>query len=96
MVADRRGADVLEKNFLWLISGVVGDESIEDVSALVAGVSSGLLAMSDSSAERRDALDDVLDADRRSGALSAWTLVVEINSVGREILERIMLPVAYL
>ena len=33
---------------------------------------------------------------RISGAVNAWTLVVEINSVGREMRLRLMVPGAYL
>lgn len=47
---------------------------MEELSADVAGVLRKLLQMdekSESSAERRDALDELLEADRMSGALSA-------------------------
>lgn len=51
---------------------------------------------SESSAERSDELDEALEADRMSGALSAWRLVVDKSSVGKEILEREIVPAAYL
>jgi hypothetical protein len=77
----------------------MGDDSVEEVSGEVAGVLRKLLEMdekSESSAERKEALDEALEADRISGALKAWTLVVERSSVGKEILERSMVPAAYL
>jgi len=99
VVADRLG-DVGSKNALrWVGSGVMGEDSMEELSAEVVGVLRKLLEVeekSEPSAERREALDEVLDADRMSGAFSAWTLVVESSSVGREILERSMVPAAYL
>ncbi len=51
---------------------------------------------SESSAERNEAFDEALDMDRMSGALRAWTLVVDRSSVGKEIFERSMVPAAYL
>ena len=41
-------------------------------------------------------VSEPLETLRMSGALRAWTLVVERNSVGREILARLMVPGAYL
>lgn len=38
---------------------------------------------------------DVADTDLMSGAVRACMFVVEINSVGREIMLRLMVPVAY-
>ena len=78
---------------------MIGDDSIEELSAEVAGVLRKLLEIdekSESSAERKEALDEALEADRMSGALSAWTFVVDRSSVGSEILERSMVPAAYL
>ena len=51
---------------------------------------------SESSAERNEAFDKSLEADRMLGAWSAWTLVVERSSTGQEILERSIVPAAYL
>lgn len=74
MVADLLG-EIASKNPLrWAGSGVIGDDSIEELSAEVAGVLRKLLDMdekSESSAERTEALDEVLDMDRMSGAFSA-------------------------
>ena len=98
-VADRLGIEPFEKNFPFPFSGVVGVDSIEDVSGEVAGVRRDLSEAgerSESSPDRTDELDEVLEADRTSGALSACTLVVEISSVGREIFERWIVPAAYL
>lgn len=47
---------------------------------------------SESSAERREALDDALEIERISGALSAWTFVVDKSCVGKEILQRSIVP----
>lgn len=99
MVADLLGEEVSKNALRGAGSGVMGDDSIDEVSGDVAGVLSRLLEKaenSESSAERMDALDEALEMDRMSGALSAWTLVVERSSVGKEMLERLMVPVAYL
>ncbi len=73
---------------------------MEEVSGDVAGVLRRLLDMdaekSESSAERKEAFDEALEMDLMSGAFNAWTLVVERNSVGKEILERSIVPVRYL
>jgi len=55
-------------------SGVIGDDSIEELSGVVAGLSRKLLEMwekSESSPDRRDEFDDEAVIDRMSGALSA-------------------------
>lgn len=78
---------------------MIGDDSTDEVSGEVVGVLRKLLEMdekSESSAERKEAFDDALETDRISGALNACTLVVERSSVGKEILERSMVPAAYL
>lgn len=78
---------------------MIGDDSIEDGSGEVAGVPRELFKIgekSESSAERREALDDALEMERMSGALSAWTLVVDKSCVGKEIFERSIVPGANL
>jgi hypothetical protein len=98
VVAERFGEAAVKKSLRWAGSGVMGEDSMEDVSGEVAGVLRKLREMwekSDSSAERREALDDVLEMERMSGAFRACTLVVERSSVGSEILERSMVPAGY-
>lgn len=99
--ADRRGDEAVasKKPLRRAGSGATGDDSGDEVAGEVAGVLRKLLAVdekSEPSAERREALDEALEMERISGALSAWTLVVDKNSVGKEILERSMVPAAYL
>jgi hypothetical protein len=99
-VFDLFGDVAVSKNPLrWTGSGEIGDDSIEEVSGEVAGVLRKLLEVeekSEPSAERRETLDEPLETDLMSGAFKAWTLVVERSSVGNEILERSMVPAAYL
>lgn len=78
---------------------MTGDDSVDEISGEVAGVPRKPLEMeenSEPSADRKEALDEALETDRMSGAFSAWTLVVESSSVGREMLERFIEPDAYL
>ena len=74
-VADRLGEQAASKNPLCRDgSGMIGDDSIDDVSGEVAGEPRKPLEMnenSESSAERTEELDEALEADRISGALKA-------------------------
>lgn len=72
---------------------------MDELSADVAGVLRKVLVKeekSEPSVERRELVEEPLERDRMSGALRAWTLVVDRSSVGNEILERSMVPAAYL
>jgi hypothetical protein len=75
VVADRFGEEALRNPLRWPGSGVIGDDSIEEVSGDVAGVLRRLLEIdeekSESSAERKEAFDEVVEMDRMSGAFSA-------------------------
>lgn len=55
-----------------------------------------MVEKSESFPELTDAPEDVAETDRISGAVKAWTFVVEISSVGREIISRLIVPAAYL
>lgn len=99
LVADRFGEVELKKPLRWAGSDVIGDDSMGETSGELAGVLRKLLEMdaeSEPSAERNESLDEALEMVRMSGALSAWTLVVEMSSVGKEMLDRLMVPAAYL
>ena len=100
IVADRLGKEELSKNPLrWVGSGVIGDDSTDEVSGDVVGVLRELLGKkqkSKSSVERKELFEEPLEVDRMSGAFRAWTLVVERSSVGKEIFERSMVPAGYL
>lgn len=65
---------------------MTGEDPAEEGSGDVAGVPMKLFEMdekSEPSAERKEELDEALEADRMSGALKAWTLVVDRSSVGK-------------
>lgn len=79
------------------VTGVAGPLlSMEELSlpVLVRKLRS-MVEKSESLTEENDPDEDP-EMDRISGAFKAWTLVVEINSVGREIRLRSMVPVANL
>lgn len=95
VVTDLVDVDEWENGLGWADSAVTGDDSTERGSGEVAGVLKRLFEMeekSESSAERKEALDEALDMEGMSGALSAWRFVVDRSSVGREILERWIVP----
>lgn len=80
---------------------MAGDEaSIDELS--VRSVSLMKLLSKDAKSASKPVLrEEPLDEgdffrDEISGALYAWTLVVEMSSVGKEIISRRMLPAAYL
>lgn len=80
-------------------SGASGNDSIDEVSGDVAGLSMKLREMwekSDSAPELMLEFEDATEREPISGALRACTFVVEINSVGREMRLRLMVPAAYL
>jgi len=77
----------------------MGDDSIDEVSGEVHGELMKLREIcekSESSPDRNDELDEDDEIDLISGAVRARTFVVEINSVGREIWPRWMVPVGNL
>jgi len=83
------------------VMGVAGDEaSMEELSVRSWSLRKLLskVEKSESWLELTDEPEDSVDLpiEGMSGALRAWTLVVEINSVGKEIMSRRMLPAAYL
>ena len=83
------------------VMGVAGEEmSMEESSVfwLLRNALSIVLEKSESLPELTDSADDADDEaemDRMSGAFNAWTFVVDINSVGRDIMFLRMEPVAY-
>jgi len=89
VVADR--FEVLpKKSFASVSIGVIGvtgdDESMDELSADIMGVLRKLRSMvekSESLLEPIEAPEEPL-SEEMSGAVRAWTFVVEINSVGRE------------
>jgi len=97
VVADRFGAlsKKVESSSLW---GVMGDESIDELSADVAGVLRYVRSAEKSESpaelidEPEEAVDDPETFRTMSGYVWACTLVVEINSVGREICVRSIRP----
>ena len=94
-VAHLLGDDAWKKALRWAGSDVIGDDSTEEDSGEVVGVLRELFEMrekSESSAERREALDEALEMEQMSGALSAWTFVVDKSCVGKEILQRSIVP----
>jgi len=88
------------KNDLASVAGVIGVAgpllSTEDVSLPV--LVRKLRSMVEKSESLPDESDPVEDPERLriSGAVNAWTLVVEISSVGREMRLRSIVPGAYL
>lgn len=79
------------------VTGVAGPLlSIDEVSlpVLLRKLRS-MVEKSDSFPEKNEPADDP-ELLRMSGAVNAWTLVVEINSVGREMRLRLMVPGEYL
>ena len=90
VVADRFGA-LSKKPFSSSVLGVMGDDSIDELSADVPGVlrNARSLEKSESPAELMDepeeAEEDPETLRTISGYVWACTLVVEINSVGSEI-----------
>jgi len=78
------------------VVGVMGEESIEDVS--VPELFRKLRSIVEKSESLPECIDEPEDPEilRISGAVKAWTFVVEISSVGREIRWRLMVPGAYL
>jgi len=79
------------------VTGVAGDDDSMDEVSVPA-----LLRKLRSIVEKSESLIDDTDEDddeeilRMSGALSAWTFVVEISSTGMEICARLIVPGAYL
>lgn len=81
------------------VIGVTGDDdpSIEESSLLEPRKLLSMVEKSESFAELIESPEDVeVEIDRISGAVNAWTLVVEMSSVGSEIISRLMVPGAYL
>jgi len=99
-MAGRRGVCFRSKNDLASVAGVTGVAgpllSTDEVS-LPAWVRK-LRSIVEKSESLPDEIDPVEDPEmlRISGAVRAWTLVVEISSVGREMRLRSMVPGAYL
>ena len=97
-VADRLGDLESKKDCGWWDR--VGDPSTDDVSGVVMGLSRKLVSMCENSDEvsddRNEDFEVDAETDRISGAFNACMLVVEINSVGSEILSRLIVPGAYL
>lgn len=97
VVADRFGA-LLKKPFNSSVLGVMGDDSIEELSADVPGVLRNVRSAEKSESpaelidEPEEADDDPETIRTMSGYVWACTLVVEINSVGSEICVRSMRP----
>jgi len=100
VVAERFG--IVSKKPVAPSNGVIGVTGDESMSGKVAGVLRKLRSMVEKSEswfelmEELDEPDDDVEIDRMSGAVRAWTLVVEISSVGREIKLRLMVPAGYL
>lgn len=85
------GSDIMSEKG---VMGVSGERSVEEeLSALKKPLSVLLKSLSEEmeAAEELDE-DDSAETLRISGALRAWTLVVLMSSVGREILARLMVP----
>lgn len=88
------------KNDLASVAGVTGVAgpllSTEEVSLPV--LARKLRSMVENSESLPDEIDPAEDPEmlRMSGAFKAWTLVVEISSVGRDMRFRSMVPGAYL
>ena len=99
-MAGRTGVIFASKNDFASVAGVTGVAgpllSTEEVSLLVLlRKLRSMVEKSESLAELIDPADDP-ETSRMSGAVKAWTLVVEISSVGKEIRLRSMVPGAYL
>jgi len=100
-MAGRSGVlDFTSKKDLASVAGVTGVAgpllSTEEVSLPV------LVRKLRSMVEKSESLAEEMEPDeepemlRMSGAVKAWTLVVEINSVGRDMRLRLMVPGVYL
>jgi len=77
----------------------MGEDSGEVVPGVVAGESRKFFEIREKSDSLPELMEEVDEADLReaiSGAFNAFTLVVEISSVGREISSRLIVPGAYL
>ena len=70
------------------------DPSMEESSVLLRKLLSNV-EKSESLPELTESADDEADTELISGAFKAWTFVVEISSVGREIMSRRIVPGAY-
>jgi hypothetical protein len=88
----------LERSTAGVI-GVAGDDdpSTEESSLLELRKLLSMVEKSESFAELIESPEDVeVEIDLMSGAVNAWTLVVEMSSVGSEIISLLMVPGAYL
>lgn len=79
------------------VMGVTGDESIDEESLPERPRKlRSMVEKSESLPELIEEPEDDAEMLRMSGAVRAWRFVVEINSVGREIILRVMVPCACL
>ena len=79
------------------VMGVEGDERSIDESSVPLRKPLSMVEKSESLPELSESFEDVAEADRpgRSGAVNACTFVVEMSSVGSDIISRLIVPVAY-
>ena len=79
------------------VLGVAGDDpSTEESSVMLLRKLVSMVEKSDSLPELTESAEDEPETDLISGAVRAWTFVVEMSSVGREIISRLIVPGAYL
>ena len=79
------------------VLGVAGEESFtEESSVMLLRKLVSIVEKSDSLPELTESAEDEAETDLISGAVRAWTFVVEMSSVGREIMSRLIVPGAYL
>ena len=77
--------------------GVAGDDpSTDESSVILLRKLVSIVEKSDSLPELSESAEDEPETDLISGAVRAWTFVVEMSSVGREIMFRLIVPGAYL
>lgn len=84
-------SDIISENG---VIGVMGERSVEDELSVLK---KPLSILEKSLSEETEAAEEVVVVDsadilRISGAFNAWTFVVLMSSVGREILARLIVP----
>lgn len=83
----------------WLsgVTGVIGEDSTDEVSVDELGELIKSESMCEKSRSLREAFHDPVGDIKvlMSGAVSAWTFVVEMSSVGSEIRFRSIVPAGY-
>jgi len=80
------------------VMGLTGDDAIDDESGVVADELRKLRSMVENSESLLELIEEPEEDEeilRISGAVRAWTFVVEISSVGRDMRLRLMVPAGY-